>query len=547
MSNSLTVTERFIDRYSYPILLTIFILWMCIGIFPLQSYETDGYEIILGCDVMYREGWSFPPIYSYEYRMQPLVTILIVGLKHLMPFLTCEQLYCIVTVVASLLFLTGCIRFAEHITGAGKTRILIAAMLLPEMYAIAMYPNSAIPAAACFIWALTGISHKRYWLSGLLLCVAVLFRLDIVIVFPTILPLFVYEGMSLKKAIGLSAVFGAAVVIITLVMFWIIGAEALPAYDSYQEWNNIITPQERILAIVGFYSLAYFVLMPIGLYVILRRKAWKELFLILLPILLLHVVYGQFGNASKHFLYNAPFVIIMGVHALTWLEEALKSRPVWKWTPLVLTILFMTISIRKQNLDMPWLQENPLHQAGIVAPLYSMQKGCTAYTVGLGAGYQLITNDEYMLLTGHLFYPWYIRSIKQTLADWHDQQMEVLDNVPTSNILTFEWGASGPVAFSLMREGSHFSILENMPEEYRFTISNSRRDLHFWRVILPAGVRDRDEIDGFIDQVSTRFPDGEQYIIAASNHYGTSHFLDEIAQTGKLRKQGGRLYQIIKQ
>ena len=135
MSNSQSTICQFVNKYTYPILLTLFVLWTCIGIFPLQSYETDGYEIILGCDVMYREGWSFPPIYSYEYRMQPLITILIVSLKHLMPFLTCEQIYSIMTVISSLIFLIGCIRFAEYVTGASKTKILIAAMLLPEMYA----------------------------------------------------------------------------------------------------------------------------------------------------------------------------------------------------------------------------------------------------------------------------------------------------------------------------------------------------------------------------------------------------------------------------
>lgn len=96
------------ERY-FLILLVLFVAWMCLGIFPLQCYETDGNEIILGCDVMYRNGWSLPPVYSYEYRMQPLITILIVALKHLLPFLTCEQIYCVLTVVSSFVFLAGCI------------------------------------------------------------------------------------------------------------------------------------------------------------------------------------------------------------------------------------------------------------------------------------------------------------------------------------------------------------------------------------------------------------------------------------------------------
>lgn len=528
----------------YPILLILFVLWMCIGIFPLQCYETDGLEIIFSCDIMYNEGWSFPPVYSYEYRMQPLITILIVALKHLLPFLTCEQIYCILSVVASVVFLLGCITLAQHVTKTSKTKILLAAILLPEMYAIAMYANTAILSVACFVWALVLMSRERYWLSGVLLCISILFRLDIVIVFPVILALLYYEGKTIKQTVVLSAVIGLAVVIAALFFFWLMGADALRTVDGYQKWNHIITPQERILAIWGFYSLAYFILLPLGLYVISGQRRWKELFLVLFPILLLHGVYVFFGNASKHFLYNAPFVIIAGVHALTWLQEKLQNRPVLKWTVIVLTILFMTVSVRKQNLSMPWLQENPLHQAGMGVPLYSTEHAGSAYTIGIGAGYQIITNDEFMLATGHLFYPWYIHSIKQILGEWRTQQKAVLDHVPTSNILTFEWGASAPVAIDFLTEGNHYRQMENLPEEYYFTISNPQRDLHFWRVVLPAGVRDRQEIDSYIDSVSAKFLEGDQYIIAASNHYGTSHFLDEIAQMGKIKKKADRLYQI---
>ena len=206
------------ERY-FLILLVLFVAWMCVGIFPLQCYETDGNEIILGCDVMYRNGWSFPPVYSYEYRMQPLITILIVALKHLLPFLTCEQIYCILTVVSSFVFLAGCITFARQITQASKTRILIAAILLPEMYAIAMYPNTAIPSVACFLWALILMGRQRYWQSGVLMCLAILFRLDIVIVFPAILPLLIYQGKSLRQTIQTSAVYAVIVVAAALFFF----------------------------------------------------------------------------------------------------------------------------------------------------------------------------------------------------------------------------------------------------------------------------------------------------------------------------------------
>ena len=546
MNNTLTIAYKFVDRYSYPILLTLFILWMFYGIFPLRAYETDGQEIILGCDIMYREGWSFPPIYSYEYRMQPLITIMIVSLKHLMPFFTCEQIYCVMTVVASLIFLFGSMAFIQHVTQASKTRILIATMLLPEIYAIAMYPNSAIPAAACFIWALIMISKERYALSGLLLCLAVLFRLDIVIVFPTVLPLLVFEGKSFKKALGVSAVYAGVVVVIGLFFFWLMGAQALGTYGAYQKWNFIITSTERILSITGFYSLAYFLLMPVGLGVIIAKKLWKTLFLILVPVILLHSVYVLFGNASKHFLYNAPFVIIAGVYALQRLEQWLSRWPVLKWFVLLGFILFMTVSVRKSNLSLPWFNVNPLSKVGIVKPLYYTERGGTSYELGIGAGFQLVTNDENMLLTGHVFYPWYIRSIKEIIGDWRQQQKAVLDTVPTSNILTLEWGVSAPVSYDFMTEQYHYHRMEKMPETYCYTLTSPRHDLHFWRIVMPKALTDKQQLVSYLDSVSSHIQGGDLYLLSASNHYGASYFMDELVPTGRLEKKAEKLYKVNK-
>ena len=531
---------------TYLILLSLFLIWMGFGIFPLQCYETDGQEIILGCDVMYREGWSLPPVYSYEYRMQPLTTLMVVALKHMLPFLTCEQIYCFTTVVFSLVFLFGCITFVQHITKASKTLILIAAMLLPEMYAIAMYPNTAIPAVACFIWALIFLSRERYWLTGLLLCVAVLFRLDVVIVFPAIFPLLLFEGKPFKQTFSLSALYGVTVVVVCLFFFWLMGADALKTFDAYEEWNGIITKGERIVAIVGFYSLAYFILLPIGLGVIIFKKYWKELFLVLLPIVLLHIVFSSFGNASKHFLYNAPFVIIAGVRALSWLIDIVRPRPALKWIAIIGVMLYMTVSVRKCNLTLPWLNENPLSKVGMVTTLYETERGETGYSAGIGAGFQLVTNDENMLLTGHLFYPWYIHTIKQITGDWHQQQMIALDTAPTSNILTLEYGASAPIASEYLTEGYRFHQQENMPSTYRYTLSNEQRQLHFWRIVWKKAITDKQEVVEYIDSVAGYFPEGDAYLVPARNHYNSSYFMDELVPEGILEKKADKLYKIVR-
>ena len=338
------------------------------------------------------------------------------------------------------------------------------------------------------------------------------------------------------------------IVFVAIVFFaWLLKTDAFGTYDEYQRNGAIITPAERILSITGFYSLAYFLLLPLGLGVIIARKLWKELFVVLLPIVLIHYVYAAFGNASKHFLYNAPFVIIAGVRALEWLKEFLHKHAVLKWITVAVLILFMTVSVRKWNVNMPWINNNPLSKAGMVLPLYETERGVTGYGIGIGAGYQLCTNDEDMLLTGHLFYPWYIREIKEVMSDWRRQQKAVLDKAPTSNILILEYGAAAPLSFEYMTEPYHFQQLEHMPESYRYTISNSERDLHFWRVVLKAPITDSQQVVSYIDSVSKDFVDGECYLLSASNHYGACYFMDELVPAGILEKKADRLYKIVSQ
>lgn len=537
---------KFVDKNTYPVLLTLFILWMCVGIFPLRCYETDGQEIILGCDIMYREGWSLPPVYSYAYRMQPLTTILVVALKHLMPFFTCEQIYCFLTALAALLFLFGSISFVRHITKASKSMILLAAMLLPEIYAIAMYPNTAIPAAACFIWAMVLIVRQRMWLASVLLIVSVLFRLDILAVFPAVLPLLLFEGKPLKRALGLSLGYGVFVMALVVGLSLMLKTDWFGTYEEYQHNGPLITPAERILSITGFYSLAYFLLLPIGIGVIIAKKRWMELFVVLLPIVLIHYIYGAFGNASKHYLYNAPFVIIAGVRAMEWLQGLLRKHAVLKWATVVALILFMTVSVRKWNLSVPWISNNPLNKVGVVVPLYETERAGTGYGLGIGAGFQLCTNDEDMLLTGHAFYPWYIREIKRVMGDWRSQQKAAIDKVPTSNILVLEFGAAAPLSFEYMTEPYHFQQLKKMPEAYRYTISNAERDLHFWRVVLTAPLTDSQQVVDYINSVRKDFLDGECYLLSANNHYGACYFMDELVPQGILEKKADRLYKILK-
>jgi len=227
---------------------------MGIGIFPLTCYENDSMYMIAGGDVTYHQGWQLPPILAYEYDTQPMIHIITGAVKYLIPFLSCENIYCLLSAICCFIFLAGCLRFV-HMTfpQTDKWMVLFATVLLPESYAAAMYPNSAIFAAALYIWALLLIQKKRFLYALPLLVMAPLCRVDIVIVYPAILPLLYLMGYSFKRSFFLSAMYAIGVLTLTPLLLWAVGANPIQSYLGYQSWNEVIKNAEVLIAIFGYY------------------------------------------------------------------------------------------------------------------------------------------------------------------------------------------------------------------------------------------------------------------------------------------------------
>jgi len=177
---------KFVSRNSYPIVLVLFFIWICIGIFPLTCYESDSMHVIAGCNIMYNQGLTFPPVYSYLYEMQPLVTYTVVGFKYIFPFLTCEQIYCLLSAICGALFIVESVNFVYRITSFRKIFILLSLFLIPESFAISMYPNSAIFAAVFFVCALNRLLDGKFYVAMVLMVIAPLYRIDILIVYPVV-------------------------------------------------------------------------------------------------------------------------------------------------------------------------------------------------------------------------------------------------------------------------------------------------------------------------------------------------------------------------
>lgn len=536
---------NFTNRHAYLILMSVFIVWCALGVFPLACYETDSLQLILGCDYAYSHGLEFPPVISYAYYMQPLTIIMVVALKHLMPILTCEQIYCLVTAVSSLIFLIGCVEFARHVTNGRRVNVLIAAMLLPEMYAIAMYPNSAIPAAACFVWAMICLTKERYWTAGLLMCAAPLLRADVMIAYPAILPLFLFEGKTSKKSIILSIVYAASVVTVDIFFFRLLKADFFSSANSYEAWNGIITLTQNMMSIFGFYSLPYLLLLPLGICRLCSQRMWRELFLVLLPILLLHFFFRKMGCASKHYLYIAPFVIIAGVRALSWICRTLSNRRLLRYAVVVCVIGYYTVSVRLwvPNPNLSYTYEDRRYNEGLVLDICSVSFSSSgaALSLGIGAGQYVATADELCLASGHIFYPWYIHSLKSELKTDCENQKIAIETFPSSsNIIACSWATWAPIASMCLTEGQDVYYDS---DKRLLTIQDKDRRLSVW--LVDRGWEEQWQFVNDVKAFCQSLPAEEmKYILVPTISFRLESYLKQFESESRIEKITDGLYEI---
>ena len=378
---------KFVSRNSYPIVLVLFFIWICIGIFPLTCYESDSMHVIAGCNIMYNQGLTFPPVYSYLYEMQPLVTYTVVGFKYIFPFLTCEQIYCLLSAICGALFIVESVNFVYRITSFRKIFILLSLFLIPESFAISMYPNSAIFAAVFFVCALNRLLDGKFYVAMVLMVIAPLYRIDILIVYPVVFFIFLFQRKSVKESITRSVFLAVLILLFVTIGYWGLRANPLTALTGYNGMNETHSFASQVkFAVFTFYTILNFVFVPMGLVVLFREKK-----------------FGIIGIAL------IPFVSLISVYAMRWIYERVKGKPVLKYGIVSIVVLFLCLGIRIDFPDSPW-RNVPDSDAKLGPYVQLCRENYTKYhvTIGVGVGQLIPTLDEYMLLSGNLFYPFYI-------------------------------------------------------------------------------------------------------------------------------------------
>lgn len=209
----------------FRVLLLLYVLWQIPGIFPLCSFESDALSISAGCEYTYINGWGTIGTVGYGYWMQPLTYMLIVAIKHILPQFDCETIYAGISALCALSLQLVLIVFASRMLRPERKWLLpVALWLIPESYALATYPNSTSIAGLCFVAAMVFVAFRHRIPALILLVVAPMFRLDVVMIYPTLPFVLVLSGYTWRNALIAAAVCAAAVVAAIMVFYPLSGA-----------------------------------------------------------------------------------------------------------------------------------------------------------------------------------------------------------------------------------------------------------------------------------------------------------------------------------
>lgn len=397
-----------------------------------------------------------PPVYSYIYDMQPLIYYVVACLRHVLP-MTCEEIFCLLTAAAAAAAVAACISLIYRLTGLRREWILLALFLLPESAAIGMYPNTAVFAMLPFTAALVCLLRRETKTAAALLCLAPLFRIDVLMVYPVVFFIFLWQGDTPRAAFRKSALMALTVAAATALCYWLLRAEPFEMKEGYEKWNGRITVFQNLITIFSFYTAAGIPLFLGGLLLILKRKDYRLSLVVAAPVLLNQIVYGQMANAAKHYLYTLPFVALAVAAALAALAGWLKTRRALKYAAIGTLAVYLLVSLRISAPGRPWLSmPNAEANTGPRLTLFQENRSPLKLSAGIGAGFLLKTNDEYMLASGNLFYPFFIRRLKERRTAAREKAYGRLASLKGYTLLGADWGERIYQTMLLLEDGYSF-------------------------------------------------------------------------------------------
>ena len=418
MNVKLRISKIFILRF----FILLILVWISFGFFPILNIEGDSSLFSAGCERLLKNGLNIPPDYFYDWNMQPLTGIIVIGTKHIFHFSSCEQIYSTLTYIFAIAYLFISSIFISKLSGIRWEYCFFINILFPESYCIAFYPNTLIFASLVSLTGFLLILKKPVNIvSILLLGLAPLFRVDVLAIYPVVFFLF-WKHYNLKRTVLFTSLYAASTVFFLFIGYLVLNADPLVTLRGLESIDKIFDLGSFMRINIAFYSFPVVLLIIIGFIEIYKSSDYKIIAIVLLPIITLYLLYIDFsGQGTKHIQYIIPFTGILCTYSFKKIKEQIVNK---KYTlSYILITLFLIqsfIGIRIYPESKPWIaktysQQNPRPTLASLVSFKVPKLGMTKIVIG--AGQVIPTADELMLSNGNFFAPFYWHDVKKMEKD----------------------------------------------------------------------------------------------------------------------------------
>lgn len=422
------------NRYFSVSLVLLAVLWIISGVFPFINIEGDASYYISGCERLYQNGFHLPPDYIYQWDMQPLVGVIIYGIRSLFPILDCQFIYSFLSVLAGLSLICVSAFWISKKTNRNWEWMFLLILLIPESYSIMYYPNTAVFASLCFWLAFLLIEYKSVnWVSIILFGIAPLFRVDILVLYPFVLFNFMMMHNSRKVAIIRTSIYALTTFVIWLIGCFILKANPIKTflYLSSISSENLNLVKSISQFHLAFYTPVFALLVLFGVYYLFRSKEWILTLSLFVPIIVFYYIYAPLaGWGPKHFLYLIPMFGILIFKGLQFVRNMI-------WIKYILIFIFIGqtfLGLIYLPSNKPWVSKpygnlKAYPQCSYVNIFKSAKHNLR---VSVSTGTIISTSDEIMPVSGYAFGPMMWHNVKSRVQN----EQRIIENLLNNNMDT---------------------------------------------------------------------------------------------------------------
>ena len=158
-------------------------------------------------------------------------------------------------------------------------------------------------------------------------------------------------------------------------------------------------------------------------------------------------------------------------------------------------------------------------------------------SVAIGAGQYIPTEDEYMLATGHLFYPWYIHTHKEYLKQCAEENCAALDTAPSPTVLALSYAAWASILSRHLADGYGIRLDSDY---YGCTLAKDGRRLTFRKHEMQEDDNGEQAFMDYVDGFCSDHDTDELYLLVNMPRY--RHYLDRLSDDRPMDKITDNLY-----